>query len=239
MGAPKGLARRAQAPSGPQHFGEIIRVMETFAFEEALGTTLLRHEPIGVCVLITPWNWPMNQIATKVAPALAAGCTMVLKPSELAPIDAAILAEVIDSVGVPPGVFNLVHGTGPGIGDALTRHPDVDMVSFTGSTRAGVAISMNAAPTVKRGAGTGRQVRQYRAARCRSGEGRSRPACAAAWATAGRAAMRRRACLSRARLAEVHALAAQAADALSVGLPAVIRSWGRSPTRRSTAAWWA
>jgi aldehyde dehydrogenase (NAD+) len=124
--------------------------METFAFEEALGTTLLRHEPIGVCVLITPWNWPMNQIATKVAPALAAGCTMVLKPSELAPIDAAILAEVIDSVGVPPGVFNLVHGTGPGIGDALTRHPDVDMVSFTGSTRAGVAISMNAAPTVKR-----------------------------------------------------------------------------------------
>jgi aldehyde dehydrogenase (NAD+) len=238
MGAPKGLARRAQAPSGPQHFGEIIRVMETFAFEEALGTTLLRHEPIGVCVLITPWNWPMNQIATKVAPALAAGCTMVLKPSELAPIDAAILAEVIDSVGVPPGVFNLVHGTGPGIGDALTRHPDVDMVSFTGSTRgrgdlnecrahgqawrwnwaASPPISCCPMPIWRR---------------------RSPPACAAAWATAGRAAMHRRACLSRARLAEVHALAAQAADALSVGLPAAIRSWGRSPTRRSTAAWWA
>lgn len=150
MGAPAGLARNAQAPSGPQHFGEVIRVLETFAFEEAMGTTLLRHEPVGVCVLITPWNWPMNQIATKVAPALAAGCTIVLKPSELAPLDAAILADIIDKVGLPKGVFNLVHGTGQGIGETLTSHPDVDMVSFTGSTRAGVAISTGAAPTVKR-----------------------------------------------------------------------------------------
>ncbi|ODU68603.1 MAG: aldehyde dehydrogenase [Novosphingobium sp. SCN 66-18] len=221
MGAPKGLARRAQAPSGPQHFGEIIRVMETFAFEEPLGTTLLRHEPIGVCVLITPWNWPMNQIATKVAPALAAGCTMVLKPSELAPIDAAILAEVIDSVGVPPGVFNLVHGTGPGIGDALTRHPDVDMVSFTGSTRAGVAISVNAAPTVKRVAlelgGKSANIVLPDAdlakaipASVRGCMGNSGQSCNAPT----------RLLVPRARLAEVHALAAQAADALSVGLPA-------------------
>jgi aldehyde dehydrogenase (NAD+) len=150
MGAPARLARDAQAPSGPQHFGEMIRVLETFQFEKPMGSTLLRHEPIGVCVLITPWNWPMNQIATKVAPALAAGCTMVLKPSEFAPLDAAILADIIDQVGLPKGVFNLVHGTGTGIGDTLTRHPEVDMVSFTGSTRAGVAIATNGAPTVKR-----------------------------------------------------------------------------------------
>lgn len=150
MGAPVALSRGAQAPSGPQHFGEVIRVLENFAFEEAMGPTLLRHEPVGVCVLITPWNWPMNQIATKVAPALAAGCTMVLKPSEVAPYDAAILADIIDKVGLPKGVFNLVHGTGPGIGDALTSHSQVDMVSFTGSTRAGSAIMANAAPTIKR-----------------------------------------------------------------------------------------
>lgn len=150
MGAPMGLARAAQAPSGPQHFGEIIRVLEDFAFDTPLGTTLLRHEPVGVCVLITPWNWPLNQIATKVAPALAAGCTMVLKPSELAPLSASLLAEIIDEAGVPPGVFNLVHGSGREIGEALTSHPDVDMVSFTGSTRAGIAISNNAASTIKR-----------------------------------------------------------------------------------------
>lgn len=150
MGAPSGLARMAHAPSGSQHFSEVIRVLESFAFEEPMGSTLLRHEPIGVCVLITPWNWPMNQIAAKVAPALAAGCTMVLKPSELAPLDAAILADIIDRVGLPKGVFNMVQGTGADMGSALTTHPEVDMVSFTGSTRAGVAISINAAPTIKR-----------------------------------------------------------------------------------------
>lgn len=150
MGAPVGLARGAQAGSGPQHFAETIRVLRDYPFETPLGTTLLQREAIGVCVLITPWNWPMNQIATKVAPALAAGCTMVLKPSEVAPLDAAILAEIIDQVGLPKGVFNLVHGAGPEIGNALTGHPDVDMVSFTGSTRAGIAIATNAAPTIKR-----------------------------------------------------------------------------------------
>ena len=150
MGAPRGLARSAQAGSGPQHFAEVIRVLRDYPFETPLGSTLLQREAIGVCVLITPWNWPMNQIATKVAPALAAGCTMVLKPSELAPLDAVILAEIVDAVGLPPGVFNLVHGAGAGIGEALTGHPEVDMVSFTGSTRAGVAIAQSAAPTIKR-----------------------------------------------------------------------------------------
>ncbi|MFC4347275.1 aldehyde dehydrogenase family protein [Kordiimonas lipolytica] len=150
MGAPMALAKGAQAPSGPQHFGQVIRELDSFAFSEKLGTTTVRHEPIGVCALITPWNWPLNQIATKVAPALAAGCTMVLKPSELAPFDAVILAEVMHEVGVPKGVFNLVHGDGVGVGAPLTSHRDVDMVSFTGSTRAGVAISQAAAPSIKR-----------------------------------------------------------------------------------------
>ncbi|HZU65272.1 MAG TPA: aldehyde dehydrogenase family protein [Novosphingobium sp.] len=150
MGAPGWLGRGPQAGSGPQHFAEVIRVLRDYPFEQPLGGTLIRREPIGVCTLITPWNWPMNQIATKVAPALAAGCTMVLKPSELAPLDAAILAEIIDAAGLPAGVFNLVHGTGADLGEVLTAHGDVDMVSFTGSTRAGIAIGQQAAPTIKR-----------------------------------------------------------------------------------------
>lgn len=150
MGAPQALARSAQAGSGPQHFAEVIRVLERYEFSRSMGSTLIRREPIGVCTLITPWNWPMNQVATKVAPALAAGCTMVLKPSEMAPLDAIILAEIIDEAGVPPGVFNLVHGTGEDMGPTLTGHAEVDMVSFTGSTRAGIAIGEIAARTVKR-----------------------------------------------------------------------------------------
>jgi aldehyde dehydrogenase (NAD+) len=150
MGAPSTLARNAQAPSGTQHFSEILRVLDQFKFSDMRGTTLIRREPVGVCALISPWNWPMNQVATKVAPALAAGCTMVLKPSEVSPLDAVILAEIIHDAGAPAGVFNLIHGTGQGIGDHLTSHPDVDMISFTGSTRAGVRISQAAAPTVKR-----------------------------------------------------------------------------------------
>lgn len=150
MGAPMPLARQAQAPSGPQHFMEMINVLQNFEFSSTHGTTKIRREPIGVCALITPWNWPMNQIATKIAPAIAAGCTMVLKPSELAPLDAVILAEIMHEVGVPAGVFNLVHGDGQGVGAPLTAHKLVDMVSFTGSTRAGIAISAAAAPTIKR-----------------------------------------------------------------------------------------
>ena len=150
MGAPWGLAKGAQAGSGPQHIKAAIRALKTFEFEEKNRGTLIVKEPIGVCALITPWNWPINQVACKVAPALAAGCTMVLKPSEIAPFDAMIFAEVLDAAGVPAGVFNLVNGDGPGVGSALSQHPDVAMVSFTGSTRAGVAVAQNAAPTVKR-----------------------------------------------------------------------------------------
>ena len=150
MGAPWGLAKGAQAGSGPQHIKAAIRALKTFEFEERNRTTLIVREPIGVCALITPWNWPVNQVVCKVAPALAAGCTMVLKPSEIAPFDAMIFAEVLDAAGVPAGVFNLVNGDGPGVGSALSQHPDVAMVSFTGSTRAGVAVAQNAAPTVKR-----------------------------------------------------------------------------------------
>jgi aldehyde dehydrogenase (NAD+) len=124
--------------------------LRTFEFEERRGKHLIRKEPIGVCGFITPWNWPQNQIACKVAPAIAAGCTMVLKPSEIAPIDAIIFAEIMHEAGVPKGVFNLVNGDGPGVGAALSAHPDVDMMSFTGSTRAGVLVAQAAAPTVKR-----------------------------------------------------------------------------------------
>jgi aldehyde dehydrogenase (NAD+) len=150
MGAPWNLAKNAQAASGPQHIKAAIRTLKAFEFSERRGSTLIVREPIGVCGLITPWNWPINQIAVKVAPALAAGCTMVLKPSEIAPFDAIVFAEILDEAGVPAGVFNLVNGDGPGVGTALAQHPDIAMVSFTGSTRAGVLVAQNAAPTVKR-----------------------------------------------------------------------------------------
>jgi aldehyde dehydrogenase (NAD+) len=150
MGAPTSLARKAQAPAGLAHLLEIVKVLEHFQFEELQGTTLMRKEPVGVCGLITPWNWPMNQIVCKVAPALAAGCTMVLKPSEIAPLSAYLFAQIVHEAGVPAGVFNLVNGDGPTVGTAIAAHPDIAMVSFTGSTRAGVAVALNAAPMVKR-----------------------------------------------------------------------------------------
>ncbi|MEO0982054.1 MAG: aldehyde dehydrogenase family protein [Pseudomonadota bacterium] len=150
MGAPGWLANAAQAPAGLGHYASTAAILRNYQFEETKGSTLIRKEPIGVCGFITPWNWPANQIACKVAPALAAGCTMVLKPSEIAPLDAMILAEIIHEAGVPAGVFNLVNGDGPGVGQALSSHPDVDMMSFTGSTRAGVLVAQAAAPTVKR-----------------------------------------------------------------------------------------
>jgi len=150
MGAPLSLARKAQVPAGLGHLLEAVKVLEHFQFEQVKGSTLLRKEPIGVCGLITPWNWPMNQIACKVAPALAAGCTMVLKPSELAPLSAYLFAQILHEAGVPPGVFNLINGDGATVGAAIASHPDIVMVSFTGSTRAGVAVAIAAAPTVKR-----------------------------------------------------------------------------------------
>ena len=150
MGAPWNLAKNAQAASGPQHIKAAIKALESYEFEERIRTTNIVKEPIGVCGLITPWNWPINQIAVKVAPAIAAGCTMVLKPSEIAPFDGILFAEILDAAGVPAGVFNLVNGDGPGVGSALSGHPDISMVSFTGSTRAGVLVAQNAAPSVKR-----------------------------------------------------------------------------------------
>jgi len=154
MGAPIALARTAQVGAGAGHLKNTIRTAKGFAFERPLGDhapcDMILYEPVGVCALITPWNWPMNQVMLKVAPALAAGCTMVLKPAERAPLSAVLLAEMIDAAGFPPGVFNLVNGDGAGVGAHLTAHPDVNMVSFTGSTRAGVAISKAAADTVKR-----------------------------------------------------------------------------------------
>jgi aldehyde dehydrogenase (NAD+) len=150
MGAPAKLANGSQAGIGVGHLSAMIDVLKTFEFEERQGSTRLVLEPVGVCALITPWNWPINQVAAKVVPALAAGCTMVLKPSEFAPFSAIIWAEVLHEAGVPAGVFNLVNGTGPEVGAALASHPDVDMVSFTGSTRAGTEVAKLAAPTVKR-----------------------------------------------------------------------------------------
>ena len=150
MGAPASLAQRAQVPAGMGHLMTAANILKDFKFEEDRGETLIVKEPIGVCSFITPWNWPLNQIACKVAPAIATGCTMVLKPSEVAPFSGQIFAEIMHAAGVPAGVFNMVHGDGPGVGVALSVHPEVDMVSFTGSTRAGIEVAKNAAPGVKR-----------------------------------------------------------------------------------------
>ena len=150
VGAPLWLAQVAQAAAGLGHLATARAVLADFEFESRMGNTLIVREPIGVCGMITPWNWPLNQIACKVAPALATGCTMVLKPSEVAPLNAIIFAEILDAAGVPAGVFNLVNGDGVSVGAPLSAHPDVDMMSFTGSTRAGIEVARNAAPSVKR-----------------------------------------------------------------------------------------
>jgi aldehyde dehydrogenase (NAD+) len=150
MGAPASLAQRAQAAIGIGHLSTGIEVLKNFKFDEDRGTTRIVKEPIGVCGMITPWNWPINQIACKVVPALATGCTMVLKPSEEAPFSGYLWAEVLHAAGVPAGVFNLINGTGADVGAAISSHPDIDMVSFTGSTRAGIEVAKAAAPTVKR-----------------------------------------------------------------------------------------
>ena len=150
MGAPMGLSRTAQLGSGIGHFANILGILENYPFEEIRGTTKIVKEAAGVCGFITPWNWPLNQIACKVAPALAAGCTIVLKPSEIAPISAYILAEIIAESGLPAGVFNLVNGDGPSVGAAISAHPEIDVVSFTGSTRAGREVAKAAAEGIKR-----------------------------------------------------------------------------------------
>ncbi len=150
MGAPISLASTAQVGAGMVHFASIMNILKDYQFEEVRGTTHIVKEPAGVCGFITPWNWPLNQIACKVAPAIAAGCTMVLKPSEVAPVSAYILTEIIADSGLPPGVFNMVNGDGPGVGAAISAHPEFDVVSFTGSTRAGREVAKAAADSIKR-----------------------------------------------------------------------------------------
>lgn len=150
MGSPIGFSRGLQTPATLGHLREAIAVLKGYKFEYLLGKTRILREPIGVCGFITPWNWPINQITAKLGSAIAAGCTMVVKPSEYAPISPIILTEILDKAGVPPGVFNLINGDGPTAGSAISRHPDIDMVSFTGSTAAGIAVARDAAATVKR-----------------------------------------------------------------------------------------
>jgi aldehyde dehydrogenase (NAD+) len=150
IGAPITFATERQATVALFHFEEVVRVLEKYSFEEPMGPGVVRREPIGVCGLITPWNWPLNQVASKVAPALATGCTVVLKPSEIAPLSALLFAEILHEAGLPAGVFNLVNGDGPTVGEAIAAHPEIDMVSFTGSTAAGIRVAKLAADTVKR-----------------------------------------------------------------------------------------
>src|ERR1700684_3926884 len=150
MGAPLAFALRAQSGTGTSHLTRMIQVLESYKFDDVEGSTLIAREPIGVVGLITPWNWPINQIVCKVAPAIAAGCTMVLKPSEVAPLNAIIWSEVMHAAGVPAGGYKMVQGEGATVGAAMSAHPDIDMMSFTGSTRAGILVAQAAAPTVKR-----------------------------------------------------------------------------------------
>jgi len=150
MGAPMWLCKAAQAAMLTAHLGTSIEVLKNYQFEEQKGSINLKREPVGVCGFITPWNWPINQIACKVFPAIAAGCTMVLKPTEIAPLNAILFTEILHDAGVPKGVFNLVNGDGPTVGEAMSSHPGIDMMSFTGSTRAGIRVAKAAADTVKR-----------------------------------------------------------------------------------------
>ncbi|HJS80545.1 MAG TPA: aldehyde dehydrogenase family protein [Vitreimonas sp.] len=150
MGAPLPMANAMQAPAGLGYLMDARKQLDTFKFEEDQPGSRIIKEPVGVVGMITPWNWPMNQVCAKVGPALAAGCTMVLKPSELAPLNAVLFAEILDEAGVPPGVFNLVNGDGPGVGEAMSKHPDIDMMSFTGSTRAGQSVMENCAQGIRK-----------------------------------------------------------------------------------------
>ncbi len=150
MGAPTYLAKGAQAMVGLGHLKAAIRSLTNHNFEYKHGSFIIRHEPIGVCGLITPWNWPVNQVVSKLAPCLAAGCTAILKPSEIAPLSSMVIAEILDEAKVPAGVFNLINGMGPVVGEAMSAHPDIDMMSFTGSTRGGVAVAKASADSVKR-----------------------------------------------------------------------------------------
>ena len=221
MGAAIASARAAQVPFAMEHLRVAAENLRSFEFLKMRGTTAIVREPIGVCALITPWNWPLYQITAKVGPALAAGCTVVLKPSELSPLDALLFAEAIQAAGVPAGVFNLVIGSGEEVGDALSRHPDVDMVSITGSTRAGILVSRAAAETVKRVAlelgGKSPNIVLPDA----DLESAIAPGVAACFRNMGQSCSApTRMIVPRGRLAEVEAIAAQAASEIIVGNPA-------------------
>lgn len=220
MGAAISFARAGQVHFGIEHVRVAIEVLRTFEFQDTVNGIVVRKEPIGVCSLITPWNWPLYQITAKVAPALAAGCTVVLKPSELSPFTALLFAQVMHDAGTPPGVFNLVNGTGDVVGTAMSSHPDVDMVSFTGSTRAGVLVAQAAAPTIKR-------VVQELGGKSPNVflpdadfQGAVPKAVLAAMRNVGQScAAPTRMVVPASRLAEVEALAADAANAVAVGDP--------------------
>lgn len=220
MGAAITYARSAQVPLAIAHVKAAREILSDFQFIERRGQTAIAREPIGVCALITPWNWPLYQITAKVAPALAAGCTVVLKPSELSPLSALLFAEAIEQAGFPDGVFNLVHGNGPDVGAALASHPDVDMISITGSTRAGIAVAQAAAATVKRVAqelgGKSPNVILPDADLARAVP----PGVAASFRNLGQSCSApTRMIVPRARLAEVEALAVRAAAGIVVGDP--------------------
>jgi aldehyde dehydrogenase (NAD+) len=220
MGAPLPLAKAAQAPAGLAHLKQARAVLEEFQFVETRGTTRILHEPVGVCGLITPWNWPMNQIMCKVAPALAAGCTMILKPSEIAPLSGILAATVMHDAGVPRGVFNLVNGEGPVVGAAMAAHPGIDMMSFTGSTRAGTQVAKAAADTVKRVAqelgGKSANIILEDADFARSVKGGVR----ACFSNSGQSCNApTRMLVPRTRLAEAIAIARDTAEATKVGDP--------------------
>lgn len=220
MGAAIGYARSAQVPFAIAHVRTAREVLARFSFIERRGQTAIAREPIGVCAMITPWNWPLYQITAKVAPALAAGCTVVLKPSQLSPLSALLFAEAIEAAGFPAGVFNLVHGNGPDVGEALASHPDVDMISITGSTRAGIAVAQAAAVTVKRVAqelgGKSPNVVLPDADLARAVP----PGIAASFRNLGQSCSApTRMIVPRERLAEVEALAAKAAAEIVVGDP--------------------
>lgn len=220
MGAAISYARSAQVPLAAEHLRVAVANLAEFPFISRRGTTAILREPIGVCALITPWNWPLYQITAKLGPALAAGCTVVLKPSELSPLSALLFAEIMDEAGCPPGVFNLVHGSGPVVGEALASHPEVDMVSITGSTRAGVLVAQAAAPTIKRvaqelgGKSPNVVLPDADFARCIP------LGVAAAMRNLGQSCSApTRMLVPRARLAEVEALAKDAVSTLVVGDP--------------------
>ena len=220
MGAPGWLAMQAQAAIGVGHLTTGIEVLKNYRFAEHRGTTMIVKEPVGVCAFITPWNWPINQIACKVVPALATGCTMVLKPSEIAPFSGQLWAEVMHAAGVPAGVFNLVNGDGPTVGVALSSHPDVDMVSFTGSTRAGIEVAKERrADGQARRAGTRRQVAEHRPRRRRprrGGDARRRVDDEQQRPVVQRAVADARA---GAKMAAAKTIAAAAAEGVTVGPP--------------------